>query len=95
MGVRYDARGGAGGAAVQHIVTGRVIEQRPLPPPAVRIVIAAVIAAGATPMVQGGAGFGVAMGHALDVVKTAANVVVPGNTQDGCAIALERYVLGA
>jgi hypothetical protein len=41
------------------------------------------------------AGFGVAMGHAPDVVKAAANVVVPDNAQDGCAIALERYVLGA
>jgi hydroxymethylpyrimidine pyrophosphatase-like HAD family hydrolase len=38
-------------------------------------------------------GFGVAMGQAPDVVKAAARAVAPDNARDGCAIALERYVL--
>ena len=40
------------------------------------------------------AGWGVAMGHAPDAVKAAANAVVPDNTHDGAAIAIERYALG-
>ncbi len=39
------------------------------------------------------AGLGVAMGQAPDVVKAAADAVVPDNAHDGCAIALERYAL--
>lgn len=39
-------------------------------------------------------GWGVAMGHAPDAVKEAAGAVTLDNSQDGCALALERYVLG-
>jgi Cof subfamily protein (haloacid dehalogenase superfamily) len=39
-------------------------------------------------------GWGVAMGHAPDAVKEAANAITLDNTQDGCALALEQYVLG-
>jgi hydroxymethylpyrimidine pyrophosphatase-like HAD family hydrolase len=40
------------------------------------------------------AGWGVAMGQAPDEVKAAADAVVPDNTHDGAAIAIERYLLG-
>jgi hydroxymethylpyrimidine pyrophosphatase-like HAD family hydrolase len=39
------------------------------------------------------AGWGVAMGHAPDVVKAVANAIVPDNAHDGAAIAIERYAL--
>jgi HAD superfamily hydrolase (TIGR01484 family) len=39
-------------------------------------------------------GWGVAMGHAPEAVKAVADAVVPDNTHDGAAVALERYVLG-
>ena len=39
-------------------------------------------------------GWGVAMGHAPDPVKDAADAVTLDNAHDGCALALERYVLG-
>ena len=39
-------------------------------------------------------GWGVAMGHAPDAVKAAANAVTLDNAHDGCALALETYVLG-
>ena len=39
-------------------------------------------------------GWGVAMGHAPDAVKAVANAVTLDNTEDGCALAIERYVLG-
>jgi hydroxymethylpyrimidine pyrophosphatase-like HAD family hydrolase len=40
------------------------------------------------------AGWGVAMGQAPEAVKAVADAVVPDNTQDGAAIAIERYLLG-
>ena len=40
-------------------------------------------------------GWGVAMGHAPDAVKAAANATTLDNSQDGCALALETYVLGS
>lgn len=39
------------------------------------------------------AGLGVAMGNAPDYVKAAANAVTSSNTEDGAAIAIERYAL--
>ncbi|HEU5317162.1 MAG TPA: Cof-type HAD-IIB family hydrolase [Chloroflexota bacterium] len=39
-------------------------------------------------------GWGVAMGHAPDAVKQAADAVTLDNAHDGCAVAIERYVLG-
>lgn len=39
-------------------------------------------------------GWGVAMGHAPDAVKAAADAVTLDNARDGCALALETYVLG-
>ncbi len=41
------------------------------------------------------AGFGVAMGNAPDDVKAAAKAVTRSNTEDGAAIAIEKYVLSA
>ena len=38
------------------------------------------------------AGIGVAMGNAVEVVKEAADVIVPTNDEDGIVTALERYV---
>jgi hydroxymethylpyrimidine pyrophosphatase-like HAD family hydrolase len=38
--------------------------------------------------------WGVAMGHAPDAVKQAADAVTLDNAHDGCALALETYVLG-
>ena len=38
------------------------------------------------------AGVGVAMGNALEDVKQAANLVAPGNEEDGVAAVIERYV---
>ena len=38
--------------------------------------------------------WGVAMGHAPDTVKAAADAVTLDNAHDGCAVAIERYVLG-
>jgi len=40
------------------------------------------------------AGFGVAMGQAPDLVKAAADAIAPDHAHDGCAVALERYILG-
>ena len=40
-------------------------------------------------------GWGVAMGHAPDAVKAAADAITLDNAHDGCALAIERYVLGA
>lgn len=40
------------------------------------------------------AGLGVAMGQAADSVKAAADVVAPPCDEDGCAWAIEKYVLG-
>ena len=40
-------------------------------------------------------GWGVAMGHAPDAVKAAADAITLDNANDGCALALERYVLGS
>ena len=40
------------------------------------------------------AGIGVAMGQAADDVKAAADVVAPPCDEDGCAWAIEKYVLG-
>ncbi len=39
------------------------------------------------------AGLGVAMGNAPDFVKEVADVVTASNTEDGAALAIERYVL--
>jgi Cof subfamily protein (haloacid dehalogenase superfamily) len=39
-------------------------------------------------------GWGVAMGQAPDIVKAAADAVTLDNGRDGCAVAIERYVLG-
>jgi hypothetical protein len=39
-------------------------------------------------------GWGVAMGQAPDTVKAVADAVVPDNTQDGAAVAIERFLLG-
>ena len=39
------------------------------------------------------AGFGVAMGNAPDFIKAVADAVTESNTNDGAAIAIERYVL--
>ncbi|MDQ3702244.1 MAG: HAD hydrolase family protein, partial [Chloroflexota bacterium] len=39
-------------------------------------------------------GWGVAMGQAPDAVKAAADAVTLDNARDGCAVAIERYVLG-
>lgn len=39
------------------------------------------------------AGLGVAMGHAPDFVKAAADAVTESNENDGAALAIERYVL--
>ncbi|HEV8636818.1 MAG TPA: HAD hydrolase family protein [Chloroflexota bacterium] len=39
-------------------------------------------------------GWGVAMGQAPDVVRAAADAVTLDNAHDGCALAIERYVLG-
>jgi 5-amino-6-(5-phospho-D-ribitylamino)uracil phosphatase len=39
-------------------------------------------------------GWGVAMGQAPEPVKAIANAVTLDNAQDGCALAIERYVLG-
>lgn len=41
------------------------------------------------------AGLGVAMGNAPDFVKAAARTVTLSNTEDGAAIAIEKYVLNA
>ncbi len=38
-------------------------------------------------------GWGVAMGQAPDVVKAAADAVTASNTEDGVALAIERYIL--
>ncbi|MBV9688988.1 MAG: HAD family phosphatase [Ktedonobacteraceae bacterium] len=38
-------------------------------------------------------GWGVAMGHANTAVKAAAKVITSSNTEDGVALAIERYVL--
>lgn len=40
------------------------------------------------------AGLGVAMGHAAPAVRAAAGAVTASNTEDGAALAIERYVLG-
>jgi 5-amino-6-(5-phospho-D-ribitylamino)uracil phosphatase len=40
------------------------------------------------------AGLGVAMGHATPAVRAAADAVTTSNTEDGAALAIERYVLG-
>jgi hydroxymethylpyrimidine pyrophosphatase-like HAD family hydrolase len=39
-------------------------------------------------------GWGVAMGQAPEAVKAAADAVTLDNAHDGCAVALERYLLG-
>lgn len=39
-------------------------------------------------------GWGVAMGQAPEAVRAVADAIVPDNTQDGAAIAIERYLLG-
>jgi len=41
------------------------------------------------------AGFAVAMGNAADAVKRAADATTLSNDEDGVAVAIERYVLGA
>lgn len=38
-------------------------------------------------------GWGVAMGHASEAVKAGANAVTASNTEDGAALAIERYAL--
>jgi hydroxymethylpyrimidine pyrophosphatase-like HAD family hydrolase len=38
-------------------------------------------------------GWGVAMGHAPDVVKAAAHTVTTSNREDGVALAIERWAL--
>lgn len=38
-------------------------------------------------------GWGVAMGHAAEVIKQSANAVTTSNTEDGVALAIERYAL--